>query len=145
MSEIFRKDLKLKRRAFDQMSSDREYVDLTTTFSGDLDVVEGRANLAQALINRLLTRKGELSRLGHPNYGSRLYALVGELNNLRTRGRAELYIREALIQEKRIEDKVAIAFNPPPRGIDRNVLKAFITVKPIDGGADLSITLPINL
>ena len=59
-------------------------VDLQTE-RGDLKLVRGRANLAQAVLNRLFTRQGALARLGHPDYGSRLYLLPGEPNNRRTR------------------------------------------------------------
>ncbi|MGV2388060.1 MAG UNVERIFIED_CONTAM: hypothetical protein LVR29_06225 [Microcystis novacekii LVE1205-3] len=38
---------------------------------GDLGAIEGQTNLRQAILNRLLTRKGELAKLGHPDYGSR--------------------------------------------------------------------------
>ena len=70
---------------------------------GDVDITIGRDNLVQAIINRLLTRRGELATLGHPDYGSRLHELIGELNNLRLRVLAELYIRDCLAQEIRIE------------------------------------------
>ena len=96
-------DLKLTRRDFDQQVSDRDTVDLITSASGDLQTVSARANLGQAIINRLFTRKGELTKLGHPGYGSRLYQLIGELNNTRVKGLAELYIRESLAAEERIE------------------------------------------
>ena len=83
------------------MTSDRDPVDLLSAAGGDVQTVTGRENLAQAIVNRLLTRRGELTGLGHPDYGSRLHLLVGELNNARTRGLAELYIRDSLAQEPR--------------------------------------------
>ena len=139
------KDLKLTRRAFDQMTSDREFVDLSAGTGGDLDTTTGRANLAQAIINRLLTRRGELAQLGHPEYGSRLHELVGELNNLRLRALAELYIRDCLAQESRIEKVRYVTFEPPDRGIDRNMLKVTIGVKAVGDEQDLGILLPINI
>ena len=102
------KDIQLTRRTFNQQVSDRDKVDLALARDGDLATVEGYANLAQAIINRLLTRKGELKKLGHPNYGSRLHTLVGELNNFRIQGRAEIYIRECPAQEKRIQEVTSI-------------------------------------
>src|SRR3954465_2254572 len=97
------KDIKLTSRSFDQLTSDREYVSLISGTGGDLDITVGRPDLVQAVINRLLTRLGELTQLGHPDYGSRLHELVGELNNLRLRALAEVYIRDCLKQERRIE------------------------------------------
>ena len=139
------KDIKLSLRSFDVQVSDRDYVDFEATAGGDLRTVSGRSNLAQAIINRLLTRKGELTRLGHPGYGSRLHLLVGELNNIRLQGLAEIYIREALAAEKRIEKIISVSFAPPVRGADRDVLKVQIRVKPIDNEKELTIALPVAI
>ena len=138
-------DLKLTRRDFDRQVSDRDTVDLITSASGDLQTVSARANLAQAIINRLFTRRGELTKLGHPNYGSRLYQLIGELNNTRVKGLAELYIRECLAGEARIEAITRIDFAAPSRAGDRNVLTITVSVKPVAQDEQLSVTIPINL
>ena len=139
------KDLKLTRRAFDQMTSDRERVDLVASPSGDAQTVSGRANLAQAIINRLLTRQGELTRLGHPNYGSRLHLLAGELNNTRTRGLAGIYIRESLAQEPRIQEVTEVAFAPPSRGIERDTLQVVVRVRPVGDDEDLTLVIPLQV
>lgn len=139
------KDLKITGRSFDVQTSDREYVDLLTDRRGDLQTVEGRDNLAQAVINRLLTRQGELAALGHPRYGSRLYLLVGEPNNLRVRALADAYIREALAQESRIAKVSFVTFDAPSRTETRNTLKATIGVQPSGNAPAFSILLPINL
>ena len=39
----------------------------------DFRAVAGHDNLAQAVVMRLLTPRGELTPLGHPDYGSRLH------------------------------------------------------------------------
>lgn len=137
-------DLQLSRRNFDEQVSDRDYVDLLRANNGDLQTVSGRHNLAQAVINRLLTRKGELRRLGHPQYGSRLYQLVGELNNARVRGLAEIYIRESLAQESRIAEITAIEFAPVSRSQGRNVMQAAISVLPVGEQSPFTISIPIN-
>lgn len=144
-NDKYYKDLQLTRRFFDREVSDRQYVDLQASVRKDLQTVEDRNNLAQAIINRLLTRKGELTQLGHPNYGSRLYLLVGELNNIRIRGKAELYIRECLAQEKRIEEVTKINFAPPTRDLDRNVLKTEIFIKPKNTPEEIVVEVPIVL
>jgi phage baseplate assembly protein W len=143
--DIFLKDLKLTRRSFDQEVSDREKVDLQSSIGGDLQTVSGQANLAQAIINRLLTRRGELTRLGHPNYGSRLHQLIGEVNNNRTRGLAEIYIRECLAQESRIEEIRFIKFKPPSRGMDREVLEVTLAVKPLGQSEAITFTIAFSL
>lgn len=139
------KDLRITGRSFDVQTSDREFVDLQTDYRGDLQTVSGRDNLVQAVINRLLTRQGELTVLGHPTYGSRLFTLIGQPNNLRVRALADAYIREALAQDKRIAKVNFVTFNAPGRGDDRSTLQATIGVQPAGQAAEFSILLPINL
>jgi phage baseplate assembly protein W len=141
----FHRDLWLTDRAFDQVLSDRDKVDLGTTPTGDVATVTGRANLAQAIVNRLFTRQGELARLGHPTYGSRLHSLIGERNVTRARGLAEIYIRESLGQEPRIAEIVEIGFEPPSRGQERSTMRVEIVVRPADDERPLSLVLPIGL
>jgi len=78
----------------------------------DLDVVDGRDNLAQAVIIRLLTPRGELAPLGHPEYGSRLHELIGRENTETTRNLVKLFILEALQLEPRIQARVDVAVVP---------------------------------
>ncbi|MCB9232795.1 MAG: GPW/gp25 family protein [Bacteroidia bacterium] len=144
MAEEYLKDIQLTDRGFDQQVSDRTYVDLKVNGRGDLATLEGRDNLVQALLNRLLTRQGELSTLGHPKYGSRLHTLIGEPNNLRVRGLADAYIREAIAQEKRILKVNYISFDPPQRGYDRSTLRATLSVTPSQGDP-FTLLIPINL
>jgi phage baseplate assembly protein W len=68
----------------------------------DLRLIGGRDNLRQAIMMRLLTPVGELAGLGHPDYGSRLFELVGRVNTDTTRNLARLYILESLQLEPRI-------------------------------------------
>ncbi|MGB8698816.1 MAG: GPW/gp25 family protein [Thermosynechococcaceae cyanobacterium] len=142
---ILKQDIKLTRRVFDQMVSDRQSVDVLTSLGGDLATLSDRENLAQAILNRLLTRKGELAKLGHPDYGSRLHTLVGELNNQRTQGFAALYIQECLAQEPRIQKITQLAFAPPSRGIDRDVLDVAIAVLPVGLTESVGVNFTLNL
>jgi phage baseplate assembly protein W len=83
----------------------------------DFATVSGRDSLAQALIMRLLTPKGELAALGHPAYGSRLHEIVGAPNTETTLNRARLFVIEALKQERRIETirSVTVTRHPSER------------------------------
>lgn len=138
-------DLFLTRRSFDLLTSDRVGVDLMTE-RGDLKLVNGRANLAQAVLNRLFTRRGELAGLGHSDYGSRLYQLIGEPNTRRSQAVAELYIREALADEPRIREIVAIIFEPPSLRADkRNVLELTIAILPVAEDEPITIGAQIPL
>jgi phage baseplate assembly protein W len=68
----------------------------------DLLLASGVANLSQALLLRFLTPAGDLAVLGHPDYGSRLYELLGERNTETTRNRAKLFVLLALKAEARV-------------------------------------------
>lgn len=140
LSEV---DILLERRQLRRLTSDREIVDLGATLGGDLATRTGLANLAQAIVNRLLTRQGELTELGHPDYGSRLHELVGELNNRRARILAEMYIREALAQEGRVAEVISVTSTLPTRDLDRNVMELNIKVRPV--GLDQLLTLGLTL
>src|SRR5437868_3996103 len=79
-----------------------------TPRADDLSRVAGRANLVQSLILRLMTERGELAPLGHPDYGSRHHRLIGEPNTEGNRNLVKLYILECLRQESRLEQIVKI-------------------------------------
>lgn len=142
MPDPYHQDLWLTRRRIYQWTSDRDNADLNVA-AGDVMAISGRENVAQAILNRLYTRQGELSELGHPDYGSRLYELVGELNNTRTRALAERYIRESLSQEPRIQEVAAVEIAPPSRGFDRDQLRITLTLKLV--GDEELLTLALSL
>ncbi len=110
----------------------------------DLQTFTGRENLAQALILRLLTPKGSLKGLGHSDYGSQLYRLIGEPKNNATRNLCRAYVLEAVAQEPRVEPKaVALYFDP-----DAETPSSFaftLEVKPIAGGEPLSLNLEVAI
>lgn len=109
----------------------------------DLGRVEGRANLGQALILRLLTRRGALADLGHPEYGSRLVELIGRLNDETTRNLARLYTLEALGQERRVKavlDLVVQASADRP-----DVLTIGFSVQPVGDADPLALALEVTL
>jgi phage baseplate assembly protein W len=74
----------------------------------DLETVRALENLEQALLLRFLTRMGDLTQLGHPAYGSRLYTLIGERNTATNRNRAKLFVLEALAAEPRVARVVSV-------------------------------------
>lgn len=74
----------------------------------DLATRSGVDNLEQALLLRFLTPRGALTPLGHPEYGSRLSTLIGELNSATNRNRAKLFVLEALAQEPRIGQVLSV-------------------------------------
>ena len=109
----------------------------STRVLADFALVSGRDNLAQAVILRLLTPRGELAELAHPEYGSRLHELIGRQNTETTRNLARLYILESLQQEPRIAKVLEVAVAPSPGTRDRVDVR--LRVQPIDTAGALSL------
>ena len=96
----------------------------------DFTLIADRDNLAQAVILRLLTPRGELAPLGHPDYGSRLPELIGTRRTETTRNLGKLYVIEALKQERRIAEIVEVTVTD--HAGDRHRIDIGIRVRPID-------------
>ncbi|MEM2027479.1 MAG: GPW/gp25 family protein [Candidatus Bathyarchaeia archaeon] len=122
---------------------EEEGSDLALSPSGDLEIVKDEYNLGQAIISRLRTRLGELADLGHPNYGSRLYELVGEPNNERTRELAKAYVRESVMRDPRVKEIVNISVKPHKE--DKRRIDIEITLLPIGRNTALNIVFPFYL
>jgi len=103
----------------------------------DFGTVTGRDNLGQALTVRLLTPKGELTALGHPDYGSRLHEVIGATNTASTRNLAKLFVIEALKQERRVEKVVRVDVTPHP--VNRFLILIAIEVRPVGEDAVLAL------
>ena len=109
----------------------------------DLDTYAGADNLVQALLLRLLTPKGELAVLGHPEYGSRLEELIGELNSETIRNRAKLYTLEALTADPRV--KQVLSVNVKQNGRDRTQVDIAVKLLAIDSDTPLNFVFPFFL
>ena len=118
-------------------------MDLGVTKSGDLRTSSGRQNLGQAILHRLLTRRGELAELGHPDYGSRLHELIGEPNNDRTRDLVRLYAKECISQDPRIHEIVKLSVGTAAD--NPHIVLLDITVLPIKSNVPMNITFPFYL
>jgi phage baseplate assembly protein W len=103
----------------------------------DMGLISGLDNLGQAVILRLLTPKGELAQLAHPEYGSRLYELVGSQNTNTTRNLAKLYILESLKLEPRIEKVTQVLVEPVQGARDR--IRIELAVLPVGEAATVRI------
>ncbi len=104
MADLFKRDLRLDFRPTGD-------VDLGTG-PGGLETVEGRDNLAQALMLRLLVGAGELGALGHPRYGSRIRELIGEPLDSANLALLRRYVRKALMRDPRVEEVVRVDVQP---------------------------------
>jgi len=116
--------------------------DLAVGPEGDIETVSEAQNLAQAILARLSTSKGELADLGHPEYGSRLIDAVGQPNTQRVRNMIRRIVMDCLGEEERIEEVVGVTVRTNPNNMSRVDIE--MVVRPA-GGAPMSITLPFNL
>lgn len=67
---------------------------------GDFDVVEGRANLQQAIRHRVQTERGEL--IFHQRYGCRVHELKGDRNRAVSGLIGAAHVRDAVSEDPRI-------------------------------------------
>jgi phage baseplate assembly protein W len=114
-----------------------------TTGLTDLETLNGVLNLQQALLLRIRTRMGELAPLGHPDYGSQLYTLIGELNNDANRNRAKLFVLQALGAEPRIKSIQSVTVTQNKSEPTRMDISASLAV--IDSDTLLNLVFPFFL
>jgi phage baseplate assembly protein W len=100
---------------------------------------EGLENLAQAVILRLLTPRGELAALGHPEYGSRVHELIGRENTTTHRNLLKLHILEALKNEPRIAKVAELVVAPSPG--TRSTVDVLLRVLPQGAPAGALLTI----
>ncbi len=109
--------------------------------ASDLATLTDAPNLVQALLLRFLTRQGDLTQLGHPDYGSRLYTLIGELNTDANRNRAKLFVLEALAAEPRVQTVASVDVTAGAR--DRIDIQVVLTA--ITSDTPLNLVFPFFL
>jgi phage baseplate assembly protein W len=91
----------------------------------------------------LLLLPGLEIALGHPEYGSRLYELIGQPNSATRRNLAKLFVLEALAQEPRVDSQqIQIDVQPDPR--DRTRVLIEIRVRPVGEVSSLSLQVPFS-
>lgn len=115
-----------------------------TNQGSDLETLSGVANLEQALLLRFLTPKGALTHLGHPEYGSELYKLIGERNTETNRNRAKLHVLEALAQEPRIAEVLSVTVTSDRLRAPTRI-EVTATLRAIDASAPVTVAVPVTL
>lgn len=122
-------------------------VDLELVFglgeSQDIGVAVGVDALRQALVLRLLTPRGSLASLGHAEYGSRVHELIGEENNGRNRLLLRARVLEALVQEPRVAE--VLALEVVPDAVHGELVHVHAQVRPVDAEHTLSLDLEVAL
>ena len=111
----------------------------------DLQVLQDVQNLQQALLLRFLTRQGDLANLGHPDYGSRLYTLIGELNNGTTRNRAKLFTLEALAAEPRVQQVLSVDVTGGTAPGQRDIVHIAVALLAVNNSTPLNFVFPFFL
>jgi phage baseplate assembly protein W len=109
----------------------------------DLDTIDKADNLVQALFLRFLTPLGELELLGHPDYGSRLFELIGELNSETNRNRAKLFTLQALQAEPRVKEVRSVTVTQSQA--DRTRMDIKVTLLAVDSDTLLNLVFPFFL
>jgi phage baseplate assembly protein W len=115
--------------------------DLLQSFRGDLQLAQGNDNIVQALKLRLSVRKGELAKLGWPDYGSRLHELIGEPNNERTHVRLMAFARSAVERDPRVVEVTDIRAEPR----ERTVARVIMDIQLIHEPHPLNLVYDVNL
>lgn len=111
--------------------------------SADAAIVARTDAAVQLLANRIKTSKGELGRLGHPEYGSRHHELIGEPNTDRTRNLVKLHVLEALRHEPRIAEVLRCEVTAAPR--PRDVVRIVLDVRLVDLPSPVNLVVPFEL
>jgi phage baseplate assembly protein W len=133
----------LERQNDRNRGSDLFTIRRTGTGLKDLETLQGVENLQQELLLRFLTPQGELAILGHPDYGSRLHQLIGELNNDASRNRAKLYVLQALAAEPRVKKVLSVSVTQ--NASDRTRMDIRVSLLSIDSATPLNLVFPFFL
>ncbi len=132
---LFGTDLRLERR--------EEPYDLRSDRAGDLELARGDENIVQALTLRLRVRRGELTPLGWPAYGSRLHELIGEPNVRRTHVRIMAYARNAIEEDPRVAEVVEVGAEPLSG--ERDTVRLTMEIRLIDEPNPLNMVFDFDL
>jgi len=123
--------------------SDLSTVRRSATGQMDLETLSGADNLCQALLLRFLTPVGELAILGHPDYGSRLFELIGERNTETNRNRAKLFVLQALAAEPRVKEVRSVRVTQ--NRARREQVDIEVSLVAIDSDTPLNLVFPFFL
>ena len=120
--------------------------DLFARDTGDLETVKGKSNIIQAIRHRLSTRKGELTELGHPQYGSLLHEMIGQPNTEGTRAIIETLVHDCLLQDPRIESILSVQALPrKDRSGGMSMVEIQVTLRLRESYEQMSVEIPFSL
>lgn len=134
----------LTMQSYRERGSDLAVTTRKQTGLDDLQTVSSTQNLQQALLLRFLTPRGELAQLGHPDYGSRLYELMGEPNTQSNRDRAKLFTLIALQAEPRVKEVLSVEVKTDRRR-DPDRIDIDVSLIALDSDTPLNLVFPFFL
>ena len=115
-----------------------ETSDLDLGINNDFELVSNTNNLEQAVKTRLLTKQGTLET--HPQFGSKLYTLIGKNMDDTTLNSAGTFVHQAIADEPRIQEIISI--NIDFRIIEgKKTLVIFLELTPIDSDVPLNLVV----
>ncbi len=117
--------------------------DIGISRTGDFDTIRDIDNVIQAIRHRLSTRRGELTELGHPEYGSLLETVIGEPNIEDTHRIIETLVKDCLQHEHRIENIIDITASANPN--QRDVVNISVILKLRGEPAPMRVVYPLYL
>ena len=138
------RDLKLTWAAGPGLYEEADLAHRRAAGRRDLEVADSLDNIVQALVNRIMTRRGELAPLGHADYGSRHHELIGEPNVERTRNLIKLHVLEALAREPRVESVISISVYAP-HDPPRDIVRIELDLKLIGAPTPVNLIIPFSL
>lgn len=107
--------------------------------SGDLSVVQGVPNLQQALLHRLMTRKGELPH--HPEYGSNLPLHIGQVLDDTRVNFIRLEVLQTLLSDPRIREIQQLAVQTDADAVN---IEGSLGVIGQNDSVPLNLVIPIH-
>lgn len=127
----------LSHPVFKKNRSERRFEELE-----DIAKITEIDNLQQSIINRIMTKKGELDALGHPEYGSKHHDMIGELNTESNRNLIKFHILECLSHEPRIERilRTEVKADTDNRGF----VRIYLEIKIIGVTSSLNLVIPFS-
>lgn len=96
-------------KLYQQQGNRDEVFELTASSKGDIALAKGIDNVKQAIIARLITRRGSLTN--HPSYGSDLEELIGTPVNMMTLKLIDDEILRTIKKDGRVTNVVKVKSN----------------------------------
>lgn len=109
----------------------------------DVGTTSGTDNLTQAILLRLLIRRGELAGLGHRPYGSRVYELIGEPLDAANLGLLRRLVRRAIEEDPRVREVRRVTVTP--RRDVPGVVVVEAAVIPISGEDEVRVEVELDV